>query len=51
MSLPMMTDLASATTFAHLDTTVLSRGIAELGIHPVVDPCIVSNLCATWCVF
>merc|ERR1712121_258583 len=28
-----------ATTFAHLDaTTVLSRGIAELGIYPAVDP-------------
>merc|ERR1712121_106939 len=30
---------APATTFAHLDaTTVLSRGIAELGIYPAVDP-------------
>lgn len=30
-----MTDPAPATTFAHLDaTTVLSRGIAELGIYP-----------------
>merc|ERR1711962_1959882 len=28
-----------ATTFAHLDaTTVLSRGIAERGIYPAVDP-------------
>merc|ERR1712158_98942 len=28
-----------ATTFAHLDATpVLSRGIAELGIYPAVDP-------------
>ena len=28
-----------ATTFAHLDaTTVLSRGIPELGIYPAVDP-------------
>ena len=30
-----LTDPAPATTFAHLDaTTVLSRGIAELGIYP-----------------
>jgi F0F1-type ATP synthase beta subunit len=30
---------APATTFAHLDaTTVLSRGISELGIYPAVDP-------------
>merc|ERR1712161_20265 len=35
----MGTDPAPATTFAHLDaTTVLSRGIAELGIYPAVDP-------------
>jgi F-type H+-transporting ATPase subunit beta len=34
-----VTDPAPATTFAHLDaTTVLSRGIAELGIYPAVDP-------------
>merc|ERR1712206_42452 len=34
-----LTDPAPATTFAHLDaTTVLSRGIAELGIYPCVDP-------------
>merc|ERR1712033_59541 len=34
-----LTDPAHATTFAHLDaTTVLSRGIAELGIYPAVDP-------------
>jgi F-type H+-transporting ATPase subunit beta len=33
------TDPAPATTFAHLDaTTNLSRQIAELGIHPAVDP-------------
>ena len=33
-----LTDPAPATTFAHLDaTTVLSRGIAELGIYPAVD--------------
>lgn len=34
-----LTDPAPATTFAHLDaTTVLSRGIAEIGIYPAVDP-------------
>ena len=34
-----LTDPAPATSFAHLDaTTVLSRGIAELGIYPAVDP-------------
>jgi len=34
-----LTDPAPATTFGHLDaTTVLSRGIAELGIYPAVDP-------------
>lgn len=34
-----LTDPAPATTFAHLDaTTVLSRGIAALGIYPAVDP-------------
>jgi len=34
-----LTDPAPATTFSHLDsTTVLSRGIAELGIYPAVDP-------------
>ncbi|GAA6001228.1 hypothetical protein JCM10207_007474 [Rhodosporidiobolus poonsookiae] len=34
-----LTDPAPATTFAHLDaTTTLSRGIAELGIYPAVDP-------------
>ena len=33
------TDPAPATTFAHLDaTTILSRGIVELGIYPAVDP-------------
>ncbi|MBW9152484.1 F0F1 ATP synthase subunit beta [Clostridium estertheticum] len=33
------TDPAPATTFTHLDaTTVLSRGIVELGIYPAVDP-------------
>jgi F-type H+/Na+-transporting ATPase subunit beta len=34
-----LTDPAPATAFAHLDaTTVLSRGLAELGIYPAVDP-------------
>jgi len=34
-----LTDPAPATAFTHLDaTTVLSRGIAELGIYPAVDP-------------
>src|SRR5207302_4884590 len=33
------TDPAPATTFAHLDaTTVLSRGLTEIGIYPAVDP-------------
>ncbi|KAF9052803.1 P-loop containing nucleoside triphosphate hydrolase protein [Panaeolus papilionaceus] len=42
-----LTDPAPATTFAHLDaTTVLSRGIAELGIYPasrMLDPRIVGQ--------
>jgi F-type H+-transporting ATPase subunit beta len=34
-----LTDPSPATTFAHLDATVvLSRAIAELGIYPAVDP-------------
>jgi len=34
-----LTDPSPATTFSHLDaTTVLSRGIAEVGIYPAVDP-------------
>lgn len=34
-----LTDPAPATTFAHLDSTVvLSRGLAELGLYPAVDP-------------
>ena len=34
-----LTDPAPATTFAHLDATVvLSRQVAELGIYPAVDP-------------
>jgi len=34
-----LTDPAPATTFAHLDSTVvLSRGLSELGIYPAVDP-------------
>ncbi len=34
-----LTDPAPATTFAHLDSTVvLSRALTELGIYPAVDP-------------
>jgi len=34
-----LTDPSPATTFAHLDATiVLARSIAELGIYPAVDP-------------
>jgi F-type H+-transporting ATPase subunit beta len=34
-----LTDPAPATSFSHLDaTTVLSRGIAEKGLYPAVDP-------------
>jgi F-type H+/Na+-transporting ATPase subunit beta len=34
-----LTDPAPATAFAHLDaTTVLSRGLTEIGIYPAVDP-------------
>ena len=34
-----ITDPAPATTFAHLDSTVvLSRALTELGIYPAVDP-------------
>jgi len=34
-----LTDPSPATTFAHLDATVvLSRSIAELGIYPAIDP-------------
>ena len=34
-----LTDPSPATTFAHLDATVvLSRQVAELGIYPAVDP-------------
>jgi len=34
-----LTDPAVATSFAHLDaTTVLSRGLTEIGIYPAVDP-------------
>jgi len=36
-----LTDPAPATTFAHLDgTIVLSRQLVELGIYPAVDPSI-----------
>jgi F-type H+-transporting ATPase subunit beta len=34
-----LTDPAPATTFGHLDSTVvLSRQLSELGIYPAVDP-------------
>jgi len=34
-----LSDPAPATTFSHLDSTVvLSRGLVELGIYPAVDP-------------
>lgn len=34
-----LTDPAPATTFGHLDaTTVLSRGLVDIGIYPAVDP-------------
>ncbi len=34
-----LTDPAPATTYSHLDSTVvLSRGLSELGIYPAVDP-------------
>jgi len=34
-----LTDPAPATTFAHLDSTiVLDRGLTEIGIYPAVDP-------------
>ncbi len=34
-----MTDPAPATTFAHLDSTVvLNRSLSEIGIYPAVDP-------------
>lgn len=34
-----LTDPAPATTFSFLDaTTVLNRGLTELGIYPAVDP-------------
>ncbi len=34
-----LTDPAPATTFAHLDSTVvLSRALSELGLYPAVDP-------------
>ena len=34
-----LTDPAPATAFAHLDaTTVLNRGLTEIGIYPAVDP-------------
>jgi F-type H+/Na+-transporting ATPase subunit beta len=42
-----LTDPAPATSFAHLDaTTVLSRGIAEKGIYPAVDPLDSTSRCS-----
>ena len=39
-----LTDPSPATTFAHLDSTVvLSRNIASLGIYPAVDPLVVGE--------
>ena len=39
-----LTDPSPATTFAHLDATVvLSRDIASLGIYPAVDPLVVGE--------
>ena len=43
-----LTDPAPATTFAHLDATiVLERSIAELGIYPAVDPLASTSLALT----
>jgi F-type H+-transporting ATPase subunit beta len=40
-----LTDPAPATTFSHLDSTVvLSRSLTELGIYPAVDPLDSSSL-------
>lgn len=40
-----ITDPAPATTFAHLDSTiVLSRALTEIGIYPAVDPLASSSL-------
>jgi len=39
-----LTDPAPATTFAHLDgTVVLSRPLTELGIYPAVDPLVIGQ--------
>ena len=35
----ILTDPAPATTFSHLDSTVvLNRSLSEIGIYPAVDP-------------
>ena len=40
-----LTDPAPATTFAHLDgTVVLSRALASLGIYPAIDPLLSSSV-------
>lgn len=43
-----LTDPAPATTFAHLDgTVVLSRQLASLGIYPAIDPLLSSSTALT----
>jgi len=43
-----LTDPAPATTFAHLDgTVVLSRALASLGIYPAIDPLMSSSAALT----
>lgn len=43
-----LTDPAPATTFAHLDgTVVLSRALASLGIYPAIDPLLSSSAALT----
>ena len=38
MFLPMTTDPAPATSFAHLDANTVPGRVSELGIYPAVDP-------------
>ncbi len=43
-----LTDPAPATTFAHLDgTVVLDRGLASLGIYPAIDPLLSTSTALT----